>query len=167
MAYSLAESLGTVSSGTPTSAGRTHPAEPPPPLVLHVCGKFHVEHGLGIPEHLRGSPTSDGAAPDGDAEGDGYAPAARVMTVVMLPMDVAGPPREEDAAGELIQPGGEAAPSSGRLGISAKEFFSLRLAELADYVVLTRARRPVLGTFGNTATVQRPPPPGSGTGDGG
>merc|ERR1712146_529616 len=26
--------------------------EGPADKVLHVCGRFHVEHGLGIPEHL-------------------------------------------------------------------------------------------------------------------
>jgi hypothetical protein len=40
------------------------------PLVLHVCGKFHCEDRLGIPEHLRT-----------------YAPHARVLVVTFVPFD--------------------------------------------------------------------------------
>jgi hypothetical protein len=40
------------------------------PLVIHVCGKFHAEHRLGIPEHLQQ-----------------YVPGARVLVVTFVPAD--------------------------------------------------------------------------------
>jgi hypothetical protein len=40
------------------------------PLVVHVCGKFHAEHCLGIPEHLQL-----------------YVPGVRVLTVTFVPSD--------------------------------------------------------------------------------
>jgi hypothetical protein len=51
-----------------------------PPLVLHVCGKFHCEGGLGIPEHLHRYQREVEAAP-----GASLSPAPRVVTVVMFP----------------------------------------------------------------------------------
>jgi hypothetical protein len=40
------------------------------PLVIHLCGKFHAEHRLGIPEHLQQ-----------------YMPGARVLVVTFVPAD--------------------------------------------------------------------------------
>eukprot|EP00873_Tetraselmis_striata_P000007 jgi/Tetstr1/420271/TSEL_000140.t2 len=47
MAHSIAQALDAAAAGPP---GR-------PPLAMHVCGKFHCEHGLGIPERLAGRRT--------------------------------------------------------------------------------------------------------------
>lgn len=40
-------------------------------LVVHVCGKFHVDGRLGIPEHL-----------------EGYAPNADMAVVSFIPCDL-------------------------------------------------------------------------------
>jgi hypothetical protein len=55
------------------------------PLVVHVCGKFHCEHGLGIPEHLAA-----------------YAPDAKVLVVVFTPADKLSVTAEEAAAAGLV-----------------------------------------------------------------
>lgn len=51
------------------AAGVSAQGLPAPPLVLHVCGKFHAEGGLGIPEHLE----------------QHYAPGARLLIITFLP----------------------------------------------------------------------------------
>jgi hypothetical protein len=55
---------------------------PPGPLVVHVCGKFHCEDRLGIPEHLAA-----------------YAPGARVLVVVFSPADSMEAPRDGAVVG--------------------------------------------------------------------
>jgi len=56
-----------------------------PPLVLHVCGKFHAEQGLGIGEHL-----------------GVYAPRARVMVVTFHPAGEVGLAADELRAAGLV-----------------------------------------------------------------
>lgn len=91
------------------------------PLVLHVCGKFHVEQRLGIPEHL--------------AE---YAPDARVLTVVCVPGDVeawSDAARRDATATDVC-----------RTGYNLNE-----LCALADYVVIGNAALPRSFTMGRPA----------------
>jgi hypothetical protein len=58
---------------------------PQGPLVVHVCGKFHCEHRLGIPEHLAA-----------------YAPDAKVLVVVFTPADALAVSPQEAAAAGLV-----------------------------------------------------------------
>uniref|UniRef100_A0A383VZU2 Haem-binding uptake Tiki superfamily ChaN domain-containing protein n=1 Tax=Tetradesmus obliquus TaxID=3088 RepID=A0A383VZU2_TETOB len=58
---------GSTLSGT---SQQQQPQQQRGPLVVHVCGKFHAEHHLGIPEHLQL-----------------YAPGARVVVVTFVPAD--------------------------------------------------------------------------------
>lgn len=44
MAHSIAQALADAAAASPPPSA--------PPLVMHVCGKFHCEHGLGVPERL-------------------------------------------------------------------------------------------------------------------
>merc|ERR1711865_452459 len=80
--------------------GRAEVELPLPPLVMHVCGKFHCEGGLGIPEHLARyqrlrdleSERCDEAAGSVQLVEEGsqaqqvlVPPAPRVVTVVFFP----------------------------------------------------------------------------------
>ena len=55
------------------------------PLMVHVCGKFHAEHHLGIPEHLAL-----------------YAPSARVLVVTFVPADSMAMDRQQFEAAGLL-----------------------------------------------------------------
>jgi hypothetical protein len=86
MAYSITTALAAPhttphAAPAPSPVAAAAPAKPPPaaapaaapappPLVVHVCGKFHCEERLGIVEHL--------------AE---YSPQARVLVVVFEPVE--------------------------------------------------------------------------------
>lgn len=61
---------------------------PTGPLVVHVCGKFHCEDRLGIPEHLAA-----------------YAPGAKVLVVVFVPAEKLAVTAEEAAAAGLVGAG--------------------------------------------------------------
>lgn len=61
---------------------------PTGPLVVHVCGKFHCENRLGIPEHLAA-----------------YAPGAKVLVVVFVPAEKLAVTAEEAAAAGLVGAG--------------------------------------------------------------
>jgi uncharacterized iron-regulated protein len=81
-AAAAASSIGSVAAtatGTATAAAADKPHSSTPqqqqqqqqgPLVIHLCGKFHAEHRLGIPEHLQQ-----------------YVPGARVLVVTFVPAD--------------------------------------------------------------------------------
>jgi len=58
------------SSSSSTGDGSSSRPAPQGPLIIHVCGKFHCEDRLGIPEHLAA-----------------YAPGAKVLVVVFTPHD--------------------------------------------------------------------------------
>jgi uncharacterized iron-regulated protein len=67
------------------SSGSSSEQLPIGPLVVHVCGKFHCEDRLGIPEHLAA-----------------YAPEAKVVVVVFTPADNLAVTAEEAAASGLV-----------------------------------------------------------------
>jgi hypothetical protein len=73
---------GAASVGAADAVGSSIPQGP---LVVHVCGKFHCEHRLGIPEHLAA-----------------YAPEAKVLVVVFTPADSLAVSPEEAAAAGLV-----------------------------------------------------------------
>ena len=102
----------------PVTASRPMPSPAAPiipTLVMHVCGKFHMEQGLGIPEHL-----------------SVYAPHARVLTVVSVPGDVAA-----WRAG-----GGQAPDIDSSLDVCGTGYSLEELRGLADYVVVSNAALP-------------------------
>jgi hypothetical protein len=77
-ASSVGSTAAVTAIGGPTAAGDAQPAsstlqqqqQQEGPLIIHVCGKFHAEHRLGIPEHLQQ-----------------YVPGARVLVVTFVPAD--------------------------------------------------------------------------------
>jgi hypothetical protein len=72
-------------NGSDSSEGQLAPTGP---LVVHVCGKFHCEDRLGIPEHLAA-----------------YAPDAKVLIVVFVPAEQLEVTAEEAAAAGLVGAG--------------------------------------------------------------
>ena len=65
----LAERVNAASSSNATCDSATiRDCESGRPLVLHVCGKFHAEGGMGIPEHL-----------------EAYREGLRILVVAFLP----------------------------------------------------------------------------------
>lgn len=68
MAHAIAQQLLVDAAVEPVVAAASPEPAAPKPLVIHVCGKFHCEQGLGIPEHL-----------------DQYAPGTRLLCVVFVP----------------------------------------------------------------------------------
>jgi uncharacterized iron-regulated protein len=84
-AAAAAVAVASAEAGTEAAAHHSSEGGRQGPLVVHVCGKFHCEHGLGIPEHLAA-----------------YAPDARVLVVVFTPSDKLSVTAEEAAAAGLV-----------------------------------------------------------------
>jgi Haem-binding uptake, Tiki superfamily, ChaN len=125
MAHSIAAEL--VRDGAPAALARQGGAAAAAPLVMHVCGRFHIEGGLGIPEHLAR-----------------YAPAARVATAVSVPVaDVAAAVAAAAACGGAGAVGSSAATDTDSGSDGAALHASWRaVAALADFVVFTDAALP-------------------------
>lgn len=118
MADSILAALGPNSRGDEAAAaveGRSESRQRP--IVMHVCGKFHMEERLGICERL--------------AE---RAPDVAVCTVVLVPVDL---PAVRDAM--KARPLAEYAAHEAVPGMPCSVE---RLQSLADYVVLTDGNKP-------------------------
>jgi uncharacterized iron-regulated protein len=83
------QATGNSNAGISSSDGRASSSSsdqlPTGPLVVHVCGKFHCEDRLGIPEHLAT-----------------YTPEAKVLVVVFTPAEKMTVTAEEAAAAGLV-----------------------------------------------------------------
>jgi hypothetical protein len=137
MAWTIAQELarggqGAAAAAAAAAAGASRapplpppPPPPPPPIVALVAGRFHIEHGLGVAEHLAGYCGGGGG-------GGPAGPAVATASAASPPPPPPPPPHVVSVS--IVQ--------SGSVAMGAQQLKREGALGLADFLVLSDGKLP-------------------------